>query len=112
MDLAVTRRGRRVLSRGMTPPFEQTYDVIVVGLGTAGAEAYVRAVELGLRTLGVEKHNGMGGIATLGCVDFVGTITQRQFDLERRGAAGEVRYEAVADGVWLDGARVTGVRVL
>ena len=54
MDLAVTRRGRRVLSRGMTPPFEQTYDVIVVGLGTAGAEAYVRAVELGLRTLGVE----------------------------------------------------------
>lgn len=112
MDLAVTRRGRRVLSRGMTPPFEQTYDVIVVGLGTAGAEAYVRAVELGLRTLGVEKHNGMGGIATLGCVDFIGSITQRQFDLERRGAAGEVRYEAVADGVWLDGVRVTGVRVL
>ena len=112
MDFAVTRRGRRVVSRGRIADFEKTYDAIVVGLGTAGAEAYCRCVEAGLNTLGIEKYNGMGGIGTIGCVDFGGSIPDRMRDCERRGVRGEVIYEAVVDGVWMDGVRVAGVRTL
>lgn len=48
--------------------FEKSYDVIVAGLGTAGAIAAIVAAKRGLKVLGIEKLNCMGGIATAGTV--------------------------------------------
>src|ERR1017187_9626974 len=42
----------------MTP---QTFDVVVVGSGAAGASAALRAAELGLSVLIIEKTNKYGG---------------------------------------------------
>lgn len=48
--------------------FVPAYDVIVVGLGTAGAVAAIQAAREGLRVLGLEKWNGAGGTGTIGGV--------------------------------------------
>lgn len=47
---------------------DEDYDVIVVGLGTSGALAALRASQLGLKVLGIERMHGMGGTGTLGGV--------------------------------------------
>lgn len=46
----------------------ETYDVIVVGLGTAGAVAVIAAARKGLRVLGIDRHTSMGGAGTVGGV--------------------------------------------
>lgn len=48
--------------------FNEVYDIIVVGLGTAGAIAAISAARRGYKVLGLEKLNGMGGAGTLGTV--------------------------------------------
>ncbi|CAG7614631.1 hypothetical protein PAESOLCIP111_01731 [Paenibacillus solanacearum] len=49
-------------------PFAATYDVIVVGLGTAGAFAAISAARRGHKVLGLERLNCMGGTGTAGTV--------------------------------------------
>src|SRR5690606_19348186 len=44
------------------------YDVIVAGLGTAGSIAAIQAAEKGMRVLGLERLNAMGGTGTIGAV--------------------------------------------
>ena len=46
----------------------ESYDVIVVGLGSAGAISAIIAAEKGLRVLAIEKMNCMGGVGTAGGV--------------------------------------------
>ncbi|MEF3303784.1 FAD-dependent oxidoreductase [Paenibacillus sp. GYB003] len=46
----------------------EAYDVIVVGLGTAGAIAAIAAARKGLRVLGLDRHTSMGGAGTAGGV--------------------------------------------
>jgi pyrimidine deaminase RibD-like protein len=46
----------------------EKYDVIVVGLGTAGAISAIVAAEKGLKVLAIEKMNCMGGAGTAGGV--------------------------------------------
>jgi len=47
-------------------PFDESYDVIVAGLGTAGAIAAILCAQKGLRTLGIESLACMGGTGTAG----------------------------------------------
>jgi hypothetical protein len=122
------------------PDFRARYDVVVVGLGTAGTEAALVAAELGLRVLGVEKHNGMGGQSTLGCVWFkwknTGNIAlnpdrvlenhranapiafleiaERMGLYEREADVSglALAYETVPIGAWLDEGKITGTRLL
>ena len=68
------------------------YDVVVVGLGTAGAACYCHCVKEGLNVLGIEKTNGMGGQSTVGCVAFGASPSARILDLERRGRGGDILY--------------------
>lgn len=51
-----------------TLEIKDSYDVIVVGGGIAGAAAALAAVRKGIRTLIVEKTVCLGGLATLGHV--------------------------------------------
>lgn len=87
----------------------RAYDVVVVGLGTAGAEAFRTAISSGLRVLGVERGNGMGGQGTLGCVSFGASIPNRLRELERQCVNGEVAYESSVIGARLERGRVTRV---
>ena len=88
------------------------YDVIIVGLGTAGAEAFRTSVECGLKTLGIERLNGMGGIGTSGCVAFGGNIPKLMLDYEKAAEKGDVAYESVVIGAKREGNRIAGVTYL
>lgn len=44
------------------------FDVIVAGLGKAGSLAAISAAEQGMRVLGLERLNAMGGTGTIGAV--------------------------------------------
>ncbi len=46
--------------------FEKEYDVVVAGLGVAGAIAALSAAREGLRVFGAERMNAMGGTGTIG----------------------------------------------
>jgi len=48
----------------------QTYDVIVIGGGTAGTVAAIQAGRAGARTLLVEKNGMLGGTMTVAGVNF------------------------------------------
>ena len=52
------------------PVFEESYDLVVVGLGTAGAISLIAAGRESLRVLGVEQLYGMGGTGTSGAICF------------------------------------------
>lgn len=53
-----------------TIPHAGTYDVIVVGGGVAGIAGAVNASRLGMNTLLIEKTINLGGLATIGLVNF------------------------------------------
>jgi hypothetical protein len=112
VELGLTLNGKHVC-RTAAPEFGEKYDAVVVGLGTAGEEAALVAAKLGLNVLGVEKHNAMGGQATIGCVNFGENIVSRMIRSERMADATGLKlaYETVPMGVWLDGKRVVGLRL-
>ncbi|WNR46067.1 FAD-dependent oxidoreductase [Paenibacillus roseipurpureus] len=68
--MLLSRKVNGVLTQ--VPPAEdsffETYDVIVVGLGTAGAAAVISAARKGLKVLGIERLTCMGGTGTAGGV--------------------------------------------
>lgn len=62
------KKSGRIGSSEIHTQFGEHYDVIVVGLGTAGSFAAMQAARKGLRVLAIERLNGMGGTGTLGGV--------------------------------------------
>ncbi|TBL73923.1 FAD-dependent oxidoreductase [Paenibacillus thalictri] len=68
MKLFQREQGSVVSTPAEDTVFERSYDVIVVGLGTAGAIAAITAARSGLRVLGLERLTGMGGAGTIGAV--------------------------------------------
>lgn len=59
----------RISAENADVTFEQSYDVIVAGLGTAGSIACISAARHGLKVLGVERLCAMGGTGTLGAIE-------------------------------------------
>lgn len=112
MELGVVAGGR-AYRQSETPDFKEHYDVIVVGLGTAGAEAALAAAKLGLKTLGIEKHNALGGQSTIGCINFGAHIADRMFALENQAEKNglSLAYHSIPVGVWLSDQEVKGVRI-
>jgi succinate dehydrogenase/fumarate reductase flavoprotein subunit len=71
------RSGLRALSE--FPRFDEDVDVLVVGLGCAGAAAAIEAARAGARTLVLERASGGGGTSALsGGVLYLGGGTQLQ----------------------------------
>lgn len=121
------------------PAFSASYDTIVIGLGTAGAEAALTAASFGLRTLGIEQQTAMGGQSTLGGVHFQAKRPpNRKFipsevlnnhhpdsgsgrldipawsslmEQEADEAGLDLSYETIITGVYRNGNTVTGVRI-
>lgn len=62
----VTLKNYECISAPARPNYIGKYDVIVVGLGTAGCEAALLCAKSGLKTLGIERMPGMGGQFTFG----------------------------------------------
>ena len=112
MQLGMTENGIGIRLQNMPLQNSTEYDVVIVGLGTAGAACYCHCVKEGLNVLGIEKTNGMGGQSTVGCVAFGASPSARILDFERRGRGGDIMYESVVIGVFINGNKVTGVRIL
>lgn len=111
MDFRMTRNGRAEVRRiKKMPLFSESYDIVVVGLGTAGAKALEKCVSLGRKCLGIERTGGMGGQATVGCIDWGDGISSSLVAFERNCKAADVVYEAVPVGVWMDGRKIVGLR--
>ncbi|NHN29601.1 FAD-dependent oxidoreductase [Paenibacillus agricola] len=67
MDISRLYKGQAV-RKPFSGQADQQFDVIVVGLGTAGAVSVVAAAQKGLRVLGIERLTSMGGTGTVGSV--------------------------------------------
>ena len=65
--------------------FLKNYDIIVAGLGTAGAQSLITAAKMGFKVLGIEKLSYIGGTNTAGVTEFLqpGLCTHR-FEIGRR----------------------------
>lgn len=66
--------------------FEEVYDVIVAGLGTAGSFAAISCAKEGIHILGVEKLSGMGGMSTFGGVDgyYFGSVGGMRIEVDKQ----------------------------
>lgn len=113
MEIRLTVNGKPTVRKVKdAPAFAASYDVVVVGLGTAGAEALTTCVARKLKTLGIERQNGMGGLSTIGIVCFGGGLNRRLCDYERAASPADVTYGTAFAGVWTEGRRIVGVRTL
>lgn len=63
-----TFRNGKIVSEKFSEKFDFETDLLVAGLGTAGAVCYYTAVKQGLNCLGVEKQSILGGTGTAACV--------------------------------------------
>lgn len=89
----------------------EEYDLVVVGLGTAGTWALKTAVEHGLRTLGIERTGAMGGVTTVGVINFVGITTNlAAYESVADNPLATVAYESVLGSVTKEGDRIVSLR--
>ncbi len=63
-----TQRGATIAQDARALPVLGSYDVVVIGGGTAGAPAGIAAARQGAKTLVVEYLSGLGGVGTLGAI--------------------------------------------
>ncbi len=98
-------RARRRVARGslVEPareiPIIDEVDVLVVGGGPAGTAAAVASARLGARTLLVERHNHLGGLATGGLVIWIDRMTDWDGKQVIRGFAEEILDRLPADAI-------------
>lgn len=131
--------GKQQLQPVQAAEFENTFDVIVCGLGTAGALAAIFAAENGLSVLGVEMLTCPGGTHTAGGVpghyfgcpggrfekidqEVMGfqekytcnRTESRKLVLEKhlRETGVKTLYKAVPCGVYLEEKRIIGLQIL
>ncbi len=137
--LSEIHKGHRTLSPVPAPVFEKEFDVIVCGLGTAGALSALFSGENGLSVLGIETFTAVGGTHTVGGVvgHYFGCPGGRYEELEQkvvsyaqrctctfpesrklvteqalREQGVEICYKSTVCGVYLEENKVIGLRVV
>lgn len=80
---------------------QKSFDIVVIGAGTAGTIAAIQAGRLGLRTLLIEKNGMPGGTTTVAAVNFPGL-----FHAWGRQIIAGIGWELVSGAVALTGARL------
>ena len=123
------------------PVFDESYDLVVVGLGTAGAISLIAAGREGLKVLGVERLYGMGGTGTLGAITgyYFGAqgglykeMDEKELEIRRgnlfhggsrretallardreaRACGAKIKYECIVTGVYMEENKVVGLRL-
>ena len=109
-------------------PVLGSYDVVVVGGGTAGAPAGIAAARQGAKTLVIEYLDGLGGVGTLGMIggfwygnrvgftsDVLQSPTETRMEWYRselRKAGAEIWFGTLGCGAVTEGNRVRGVVVV
>lgn len=120
--------------------FDESYDVVVVGLGTAGAISLIAAGREGLKVLGVEQLYGMGGTGTIGAITgyyfgakggLYSEIDEKEqelrngmlfhgdrrdacslvMDRKARACGAEMKYQCIVTGVYMEENKVLGLRL-
>ncbi|TFY81379.1 hypothetical protein EWM64_g2635 [Hericium alpestre] len=88
---AALQVGRRQQARGLATPSEP-YDAVIIGGGPGGYVAAIKAAQLGLRTVCIEKRGALGGTClNIGCIPSKAMLHnshiyhQTQHDLKKRG---------------------------
>lgn len=119
--------------------FAEQVDVLVAGVGTAGALAVISAAAQGAETLGVDRLPGIGGMGTMGYVSgyyygldgglhvgideeaqamgrehFLDRVEAKKYIMENRIAryGGRLSLETTVTGIFLEGNTVKGVSLL
>lgn len=139
MYISELRDGEIVKTEVSGVNFQKTFDVVISGLGTAGAPAALFASENGLSVLGIESFNAVGGTTTIGGIQehYFGTPGGRHMEIDRIidgykaartrnkieskkliledliiKSGAEILYESSVIGVYLEDNVVIGVKVI
>ncbi len=120
--------------------FDEHYDLVVVGLGTAGSISLITAAREGISVLGVEQLYGMGGTGTIGAINgyYFGAegglyteIDEKATELqnsvfakgtrrdtkdlvlqrEAKKSGAKVKYQCIVTGVYLENSQVVGLKL-
>jgi len=94
-----TPTGKVVREAARDIPVHAECDVLVVGGGPAGMAAAVASARLGARTMLIERHNHLGGLATGGLVLWIDRMTDWSGQLVIRGFAEEFLARLPRDAV-------------
>jgi len=134
-------RNNKVEMIPMMPSFTEKYDLIVAGLGTAGAISLIAAAREGISVLGVEQMYCMGGTGTIGNIlgyyfgaegglytefdekakalqDTVFWRKNRRdtkafvYEREALASGAAIKYHCTVVGVFMQENRVIGLRLL
>src|ERR1700752_3342382 len=87
---------------------ENAYDVVVVGSGTGGYVAAIRAAQLGLRTAVVERQPALGGTSlNWGCIPTKALLEHAHaLKIAQEAPEGGVMFAGAAGKATIDMARV------
>ena len=118
MVVSIIESGKVSRRKVSAPKIDASYDIVVVGLGTAGAEALTLAAEAGFSTLGVEVRHAMGGNWTLGAINsnpawprnVVGLMAS--FERRAKNANAEIAYESRVAAVFTEGGSIRAIRIV
>ncbi len=137
MKISEVRNGAVVKTEVGSIAFDAAYDVIVSGLGTAGCFAAAFSAENGLKVLGIENFNCVGGTMTIGGIQthYFGCAGGRYVAINEKVIAynklhtrnrlesnkivmeehilksgAEILYESSIIGVYMEDNKVVGVK--
>jgi len=102
MYIAEIRDGKQTISNTELLNFEKKYNVIVAGLGSAGALAALFSAENGLSVLGVENFICVGGTHTIGGVTshYYGCPGGRYMEVDAGAASFFGKYTCTRTEAW------------
>ena len=129
-----------VQTRVVEVVFDEHYDLVVIGLGTAGSISLITAAREGVSVLGVEQLYGMGGTGTIGAINayYFGAkgglyteIDEKAAELqnsvfakktrrdtkdlvlqrEAKKSGAKVKYQCIVTGVYLEKNQVVGLKL-